>query len=155
MSASYSSTQQDDIAMEWNELKNHMNRDAGDAPINFESAGLRFSVARTDSEGQVLFSADFTSVPEDVSGDIILRKMLEANHLFAGTGGASLSVNPDTLQTSMRQSVWIDLLDFERFMIRLEAFVSMATNWNQKIIDSLSPTHELMAWPGNDGFIIA
>lgn len=141
--------------MEWNELKNLMNQEEGEAPINFESDGLRFSVARTDSEGQVMLSADFNPVPEDISGDIILRKMLEANHLFAETGGASLSVDPETLQASIQQSVWIDLLDFDDFMIRLEAFVSLATEWGRKISDTLTPETELRPWSGNDGFIIA
>lgn len=141
--------------MEWNELKNLMNRGEENSPINFESDGLRFSVARTDSEGQVILSADFTPVPEDISGDTILRKMLEANHLFAGTGGASLSVDPETLQASIQQSVWIDLLDFDGFMIRLEAFVSLATEWSRKVSDSLAPEAESMPWLGSDGFIIA
>lgn len=141
--------------MTWDELKASLNRESGDAPVTFESEGILFSVTQIDADGQVLLSARLAPVSDELSKEAVLRGMLEANHLFAGTGGASLSVDPETLQASIQQSVWIDLLDFESFMIRLEAFVSIAAEWKQKVADALAPKNELMPWPGNDGFIIA
>lgn len=140
--------------MNWDELKRNLNREETEGPVVFTADDLVFSLTPSESGEAVLLSAGLAPLPQDDSGRA-LREMLEANHLFAGTGGASLSVDPETLRPLIQQTLWIGILDFEGFMVRLEAFVSRAAEWNRKVAEAPAPEAEPLFWPGNEGFIIA
>lgn len=143
--------------MRWEELKTHLHRDGNDSHVNFEVEGIAFALEYMDIEGTVLLSAEFGVLSEDASGEMILREMLEANHMFAGTSGASLSVDPHTMQASIQQQIWIDFLDFDAFMIRMKMFVDVAKDWKQKISNALEATPVMgtpSPWTTNEGFIL-
>lgn len=140
--------------MTWDELMGNLNREDAEGPVGFSAEGLAFLLTASEAGDAVLLSADLDPLP---AGDsrAFLREMLEANHLFAGTGGASLSVDPDTLQPSIQQFVRIDLLDFEAFMARLACFVSRAAEWNRKVAGMSALEPAPVFWPGTGGLIMA
>lgn len=142
--------------MTWNELKTHLHRESDEHQVNFELDAIAFTIEEINSDNSVLLFADFEPLPETFTDDFILREMLEANHMFAGTNGASLSIDPDTLRASIQQTLWIDYLDFDSFMIHMKTFVDMAQHWKQIIshaIDALPEAVEPSAWLTNEGFI--
>lgn len=143
--------------MKWEELTAHLNCKGENHQAHFEVEDIVFTVERIESDEAVLLSADFDNLPKDATGEMIMRAMLEANHLFAGTYGASLSVDPDTMRASIQQMLWIDHLNLDEFMIRVKTFVDVATEWKQKT----SNAHEFMKetlipspWSASEGLIL-
>lgn len=143
--------------MRWDELKTHLNREGDEGLLHFETEGIVFALEEMEMEESVLLSAELGALQEDASGEALLREMLEANHLFAGTSGASLSVDPQTMQASLQQQVWIGPLDLNAFLIRMKQFVEVAKEWKEKISNALEgmPLEvEPSPWPTNEGFIL-
>ena len=83
--------------------------------------------------GAVLLFAELGELPPaDREG--LCRALLKANSLFAGTGGATLGLNPATGQVSLQRCEEADALanDAER---RVTAFVETALAWKRLIAD--------------------
>ena len=69
----------------------------------------------------------------------IYPDLLEANLLWAGTGGATLGVDPVTLSAFLCYKERIEEMDFVRFQDLLKGFSDVAIFWNKRLQEEPSP----------------
>jgi hypothetical protein len=69
----------------------------------------------------------------------IYPDLLEANLLWAGTGGATLGVDPVTLSAFLCYQERIEEMDFVRFQDLLKGFSDVAIFWNKRLQEEPSP----------------
>ncbi len=103
---------------------------ADDAPVTILLTGV-------DERGIVLFWADLGLPPAGTS-DMLMRTMMEANDLFGGTGGATLSYDATKegfrLQRIYHLDVFRDTSPSAAFM----AFADVVTMWRRLIAECRS-----------------
>ena len=73
--------------------------------------------------------------PPPQGREALYRAMLEANSTFAGTAGATLSVNPDGGALVLTRLTPLALLDADRFLSLLESFVNVLETWRKIVAD--------------------
>lgn len=61
----------------------------------------------------------------------LYRAMLAANHLFAGTGGATISVDTESGKAMLCRVMELKLIDGESFATVLEGFLNTLETWRQ------------------------
>lgn len=61
--------------------------------------------------------------------------MLEANHLFRATAGATISRDPESKDFFLCRVLDLRVLDGESFILALERFVNTLENWQRLVID--------------------
>ena len=61
--------------------------------------------------------------------------LLQANFLFKGTDGATLSQNPDTKEYALVRVLSLSLLDLDSFSSALEKFVNGIESWRKLLAD--------------------
>ena len=87
--------------------------------------------------------------------------LLKANHLFAGTAGATLSLDPATNDVALYRVLELGLLDADTFYSELERFVNSLDSWRTIVTEfraSEPPAIAVEAEPprfGADGFMMA
>jgi hypothetical protein len=74
-------------------------------------------------------------------------ELLEANLLWAGTGGATLGVDPATLSVFMCYQEKMEGMEFLRFQELLKGFSDTALFWNQRLAGSEAAGSKL---PGSE-----
>lgn len=67
--------------------------------------------------------------------DALYKAMLEANHLFAGTGGATISRDPATGRFALCRVLPCRMLDADSFYAEAERFVSTLASWSRIVRD--------------------
>lgn len=82
--------------------------------------------------GALAVSADLGPLAED-GADALVGEMLEANHAFQGTAGATLSVDPETNHVFLRRRVWPDDSDEDAILPELAVFAAKAKEWRERI----------------------
>ncbi len=65
----------------------------------------------------------------------LLKALLDANHLFAGTGGGTLSRDPETGVYYLCRLLPLAITDTEAFSSALEKFVNVVEMWRKLIAD--------------------
>lgn len=65
--------------------------------------------------------------------------LLQANNLFAGTDGATLSVEKDSFLVSLQRTTSIASLELTRFVQLLESFVQQTEYWTHFCANALPP----------------
>ena len=120
-----------------------------------KTLGERIGIALTPNEdGACILSVDdmtviIQNVPEVFSiafwgeigepppqGQLLLQTaMLEANHLFHGTGGATISRDPDGGQYSLCRFLDSRCTDADAFVEVLEKFVNTLEAWRKLLAD--------------------
>ncbi len=73
----------------------------------------------------------------------LLKALLDANHLFAGTGGGTLSRDPETGIFHLCRMLPLALTDTEAFSSALERFVNVVETW-RKLIADYRPVAEIV-----------
>ena len=71
--------------------------------------------------------------PERLEG--LYRALLEANHLFRGTFGATLSVDPDNGSVFLCKCIPYAALDGDSFVKELENFVNAVESWRTVVTE--------------------
>ena len=97
----------------------------------FEIEGVRISLRPGDG-GASIVSADLGPLAED-DADALVGEMLEANHAFQGTAGATLSVDPETKHVFLRKRVWPDDSDEDAVLSEIAVFADKAREWRERI----------------------
>jgi len=97
----------------------------GDEPVEV-------SISAMDDGESAVLSADLGEMPSEGADELMLR-MLEANHLFDATGGASLSVEDDRAKLER----YVNLVAFQREEGAniVPLFVEMARTWRGIVAD--------------------
>ena len=144
-----------------------------------EALGSKIGVPlQVDDEGSCVLSVDdmtvtLQSIPEAESvgfwGEIgepppqglekLLSAMLEANHMFRGTGGATISRDSETGSFFLCRILDLRSLDAEAFAAALERFVNVLEAWIGLVKDYRETAPEVSGAPADlsglraDGFL--
>lgn len=124
---------------------------------------------KLDADGACAFGADDMVVtinhlePLDVlvlSGDLgeppperleaLYKAMLEANHLFAGTGGATLSRDPESGHFAICRALLCRALDADSFYAQTEQFVSTVEAWTKLVANFRAAAPEVLSNEAQD-----
>lgn len=89
------------------------------------------SLQQTDSVG---FWGEIGEPPPQ-GLELLLSAMLEANHMFAGTGGATISRDPGSGRFYLCRVLDLRCLDAEAFSSALERFVNTLEAWMSLVKD--------------------
>ena len=102
--------------------------DDGEEPVSVE-------ISDDGDEGYAVVSADLGKLPSD-DIEAFATRMLEANHLFAGTGGAALAVDGDRVLLERR--VRIDALARGEGANVMYPFVDSALAWRRNLLGGVT-----------------
>lgn len=101
---------------------------AADGVWKFSADGAVFGVSADEAEENVYL---FGEIPNPLAGkeDAFRKTLLEANYFFNGTGGATLSINPETEAYTLIAVEKLDRLNPESFFAFVEKFVNSLSTW--------------------------
>ena len=112
--------------------------DGGDA-FSFEADGLVVVINHLPELDAVVLTGDIGEPPpERLEG--LYRTLLGANHLFGGTAGATISLNPDTSRIALCLALPLATLDGDKFYAEVERFVNTAETWAKIVADYRTAT---------------
>lgn len=95
------------------------------------------TVVLLDAGDLLLMHADVgESSPEGL--ELLYRNILEANFLYHGTGGSTLSLNPGNGHVVLQKYNWMERLDADSLVEALGKFADTAIAW-KKIINEYRP----------------
>lgn len=111
-----------------------------------------------DAGDLLLLRAELCEIPE-YGREALLAAAMEANYLYQGTAGSTLSLNPDDGHLHIQKYNWMDRLDPEATFDMLERFADTINMW-RKIVEDFHPdaqktedNKENIAPLGNQGFL--
>ena len=82
----------------------------------------------------------------------LLTAMLDANHLFAGTGGGTLSRDPESGKFHLCRWESLALADGESFAAVVEKFVNVLETWRKLVADYRPPAADVAEGAGAPAF---
>ncbi len=102
--------------------------------------GMRVEIVHNEVDDSVLFYGVVGQGPTD---DIPKYNafLLQANFLFQGTRGATLSQNPKTKEYVLVRAYPLEHLDTDAFIAALEAFVNGVERW-RKVLAEFNPVKD-------------
>ena len=101
---------------------------AADGVWKFSADGAVFGVSADEAgEKAYLFGEIPSPVPD--KEEAFRKTVLEANYFFNGTGGATLSINPETGAYTLIAAERLDRLAPESFFAFVEKFVNSLATW--------------------------
>ena len=101
--------------------------DGGDT-FSFEADGLVVAISSLPELDAVALTGDVGEPPpERLEG--LYKTLLGANHFFGGTGGATISLDPDNGRIALCRALPLVTLDGEKFYAEVERFVNTAETW--------------------------
>jgi len=107
--------------------------DGGDT-FSFEADGLVVAISNLPDIDAVALTGDIGEPPpEHLEG--LYKTLLGANHFFGGTGGATISLDPDTGRIALCRALPLVTLDGEKFYAEVERFVNTAETWAKVVSD--------------------
>lgn len=99
--------------------------------------GMEVSILEMPTIESVVLNA-IVGDPPPQGLEALYRAMLEANYNFAGTAGATLSVDPSGGALVLTRLEPLALLDADRFLSLLEGFVNVLETW-RRIVEDYRP----------------
>jgi len=101
---------------------------------SFDADGIVVSINHLADAGALALSSDLGEPPpEKLEG--LYKALLGANHMFAGTAGATFSLDPDTSRITLFIALPVASLDGDSFAKAVETFVNTAEMWTKVIAD--------------------
>ena len=94
--------------------------------LMFDEVAVSFELG-VDDESLYIYAL-LGSVPDGGAEDVY-ADLLHANHVFQGTGGATLCVDPGTQGIVLLRAERLESLRLARFETLLEDFVNVAERW--------------------------
>src|SRR4051794_11643789 len=82
----------------------------------------------------IRMTTSIAELPDEEERAKLLERLLQANLLGQGTGGAVLAVDPTMGEVVLHRSLPTAVTDGTSFMDALERFVGYAQNWREHII---------------------
>ena len=107
--------------------------DGGDT-FSFEADGLVVAISSLPELDAVALTGDVGEPPpERLEG--LYKTLLGANHLFGGTGGATISLDPDNGRIALCRALPLATFDGDKFYAEVERFVNTAETWAKVVSD--------------------
>jgi len=97
--------------------------------------GMPLSIMGMEELGLVALIGVIGEPPPEDRMERLYAALLEANHNFAGTAGATLSINPETRNISLCKTMPLALADADGFFNDVERFVNTLENWRKLVSD--------------------
>lgn len=126
--------------MAFDELMNEAGRKLGvelvthDGMTRLTIDGMEVSVSEIAALDSVVLNGVIGEPPPQGLAPLY-RAMLEANFDFAGTAGATLSVNPEDGTLTLARLAPLACLDADAFLSVLEGFVNVLEAWRKIVAD--------------------
>ena len=96
----------------------------------FEADGMVVTIFNLPEINAVVLNGDIGEPPPEKL-ETLYASMLEANHCFQGTAGATLSRSPETGKIGLFKALSPVLLDGETFAAEVERFVNVLELWTK------------------------
>ena len=94
----------------------------------FEIDGMKVNIFRDDAAGTVMIYGEIGQPPSEDDRSFG-PAMLKANHLFGGTGGATLCQNPETGEYAIFQAFPLSGLDAESLAEHVARIADKTEHW--------------------------
>lgn len=126
--------------MEFGELVSGLSRRLGielaveNGICSIDIDGMVVNLHDISELGVIFFQAEIGEAPPQ-GLEPLLVSMLEANHLFQATGGATISRDPETGRFHLCRCAEAANLDVGRFSELLEKFVNVLEIWRKMLAD--------------------
>lgn len=87
-----------------------------------------------DAGDLLLLRAEIGDLPE-TGREPLLTAVLEANHLYAGTGGGTLALEPGAPRLVLQKYTWFERLDPDAVPDLIARFAATADSWRRLLAD--------------------
>ena len=104
----------------------------GVAALNID--GMRIAFLHDEGADALLLFATVGTPPPEAE-ERFSAILLQANHLFRGTGGATLAQNQETRDYTLVRSLPLALLDADSLVAELESFANTLARWTGLLAD--------------------
>ncbi len=126
-----------------------------DGIYSFEADNLSVSILDLPELDCTALVGDLGEPPPE-GLEALYKVMMEANHLFRDTHGATLSLNPENSHFEICKALPNKLLDTDSFFLEIERFVNILEVWSKIVLNYRgAPTEESLPSLGTNGFIQA
>ena len=107
----------------------------------FEADDLMITVFPLPELDTTALNGDLGTPPPERL-DALYKTLLEANHLFIETHGATISLNPENGHFEICKALQHNLLDADTFFSEVERFVNVAEFWSKIIKNYRGPSEK-------------
>lgn len=107
------------------------------------------TVVLQDAGDLLLLRAEIGDLPED-GREPLLTAVLEANHLYGGTGGGTLALEPGVPRLTLQKYTWFERLDPDAVPDLLSRFSATAASWRRILADYRPPAPDEPPPPAAD-----
>jgi len=105
--------------------------DGGDT-FSFDADGLVVAITNLPELDAVVLTGDIGEPPpEKLEG--LYKTLLGANHLFGGTAGSTISLDPETGRVALCRALPLATLEGDKFYAELERFVNTMETWSNVV----------------------
>jgi hypothetical protein len=91
-------------------------------------------VVLQDAGDLLLLRTEIGDLPDE-GREALLTAVLEANHLYAGTGGGTLALEPGVPRLVLQKYTWFDRLDPDAVPDLIARFAATADSWRRLLAD--------------------
>ena len=92
------------------------------------------TVVLQDAGDLLLLRAEIGDLPDE-GREALLTAVLEANHLYSGTGGGTLALEPGIPRLVLQKYTWLDRLDPDDVPDLIARFAATADSWRRLLAD--------------------
>ena len=123
----------DDLIAEFASKSGMDGLEAQDGAVAFDIDGMRVALLHDRDSDSVLILGEVGAPPEAEGRFAAL--LLQANHLFRRTGGATFAQNPETRSYVLMRAMPLLTLDAATLSAALEAFANTLERWRRLLAD--------------------
>jgi hypothetical protein len=102
------------------------------------------AVVLQDAGDLLLLRAEIGDLP-DTGREPLLTSILEANHLYGGTGGGTLALEPGVHLLTLQKYTWFDRLEPDTVPDLVTNFADTAASWRRILADYCPPAPDTSA----------
>ena len=124
----------DDLIKEFASKSGMAGLEAQDGAAAVDIDGMRVALLHDRDSDAVLILGEVGAPPPEAEGRFAAL-LLQANHLFRRTGGATFAQNPETRSYVLMRAMPLPTLDAETLSAALEAFVNTLERWRRLLAD--------------------
>jgi len=103
--------------------------------VSLDVDEMQLTILGLEETGLVVLTGQVGEPPPEERIERLYRALLEANHNFAGTFGATLSIDPVSGVISLCRAIPLALADGDSFFSDVEHFVNVLETWKRLVED--------------------